>query len=105
MCIRRAVFAAFTAVAQGYFVFPLHPGSKIPAITRWEQNATRDPHVLADWWRTTPRNIGIATGQHFLQHRQSRVLGSLGKRGDRMGAGFRVLARRVGEQLVDVRRC
>jgi hypothetical protein len=54
--------AALASAEDGYFVFPLHPGKKIPAIRRWQQMATQDPSLIEHWWRSGCRNIGIAAG-------------------------------------------
>lgn len=58
--------AAALAASDGYYVFPLHPRSKVPAIRRWEEAATRDHALIARWWQTGLRNIGIATGPSSL---------------------------------------
>lgn len=59
---------ALTLAAEGFYVFPLEPDSKIPAIDAWQKKATRDPEKIQRWW-TDPvmdieldRNIGIFTG-------------------------------------------
>lgn len=55
--------AALEAAARGWPVFPLRPGSKVPAVKRWESQATTDPDRLARWWTTSPqRNPAIACG-------------------------------------------
>lgn len=55
--------AALEAAALGWPVFPLRPGSKVPAVTRWESRASTDPDRLARWWITSPgRNPAIACG-------------------------------------------
>jgi hypothetical protein len=47
----------------GLPVFPLHPNTKLPAITGWPEAATTDPKRINAWWKNGPeRNIGIATG-------------------------------------------
>ena len=61
--LRRAAAAAARA---GYCVSPVKPGLKAPAIENWEQEATRDPATITDWWTSVPRNIGIATGRSGL---------------------------------------
>ena len=61
--LRRGALAAAEA---GYYVFPVMPGQKVPAIEKWEQKATRDRRSLARYWRTIPYNIGIATGPSGL---------------------------------------
>lgn len=43
-------------------VFPVSPGSKIPAIKRFAVEATRDPKKISDWARHFPNaNVGIPT--------------------------------------------
>lgn len=69
--------AALELARAGYFVFPLLPGRKTPAISRFPSRASRDEKVISDWW-TDPvmggeqeYNIGISTtafgeGQRLL---------------------------------------
>jgi hypothetical protein len=63
---RRLGRAAASAAARGWFVFPVHPRSKIPAVKRWETAASRDPDQIARWWKTAPFNLGIACGPSGL---------------------------------------
>ncbi|MQY21713.1 bifunctional DNA primase/polymerase [Nocardia macrotermitis] len=59
--------AALWAAARGWFVFPLRPGRKTPAIASWPQFATTDPARINRWWTSDPhRNIGVATGPSDL---------------------------------------
>nr|WP_216892188.1 bifunctional DNA primase/polymerase [Nocardia alni] len=59
--------AALRAAARGWFIFPLRPGRKTPAVAAWPQFATTDPHRICRWWASQPRrNIGIATGPSGL---------------------------------------
>ncbi len=73
--------AALRSAAQGFYVIPLWPGTKVPALhgsrcpgrdecrhghRSWEQRATRDPHTIDRWWRSIPLNVGIATGPSGL---------------------------------------
>lgn len=73
---------ALEAAASGFFVIPLWPGSKVPAMhgeTRcphsgdcqhghrgWEMRATRDLETINRWWHAMPLNVGIATGPSGL---------------------------------------
>ena len=60
---RILLHAALLAVNAGYFVFPVRPGGKEPALDKdWEGQATRDRVVVRRWWRRTPHNVGIAAG-------------------------------------------
>lgn len=74
--------AALNAAAMGYFVIPLWPGSKVPAMHRearcpgrgdcahghrgWEARATRDLETIHRWWDVLPLNVGIAAGRSGL---------------------------------------
>jgi hypothetical protein len=58
---------AITLARRGFAVFPLHPGTKRPIHTGWEQLATTSPQRITRWWTATPRaNIGIACGPSGL---------------------------------------
>lgn len=74
--------AALDAAARGWHVFPLRPGSKVPALhglsdcprtgpctlghQGWEQRATCDPDRIRAAWSAAPYNIGLATGPSGL---------------------------------------
>lgn len=67
---------------NGWHVFPLRPGTKVPALhgrtkcprtemcmaghVGWEQRATTDPDRIRRAWSRAPFNIGIATGPSGL---------------------------------------
>jgi hypothetical protein len=57
--------AAFGYAAQGWKVFRLAPGSKVPfAGSRGHLEATKHTEQIMNWWCTTPgANIGLATGE------------------------------------------
>ena len=57
--------AALAYVAQGWHVFPLSPGTKIPPRgSKGHLAATRDVQLIQQWWGSSPDfNIGIATGE------------------------------------------
>lgn len=52
---------ALALAALGFHVFPLIPGTKIPAIKEFPERATRDPEQIRRWWSERPYNIGIST--------------------------------------------
>ncbi|MEV7362762.1 phage/plasmid primase, P4 family [Streptomyces sp. NPDC091299] len=55
--------AALFYASAGWAVFPLRPGTKVPATSNGFKAATTDVNVITDWWTQTPdANIGIATG-------------------------------------------
>lgn len=59
---RRLLAAATAASQRGWPVIPLRPGTKIPAIPRWEAQASSDPDQLCRWWDAAAYNVGIACG-------------------------------------------
>ncbi|WP_199826359.1 bifunctional DNA primase/polymerase [Streptomyces sp. SBT349] len=58
--------AARTATERGFAVFPLAPGDKPPAVSRWEERATTDPARIVRCWAHAPYNVGIACGPSRL---------------------------------------
>lgn len=59
--------SALELASQGFHIFPLVPGSKLPLIDDFPNRATRDPNQIKNWW-TDPvmgferdYNIGIST--------------------------------------------
>lgn len=59
--------AALDLAGQGMHVFPLKPGSKVPALTHdWEGRATTDPQRIERCWRAGAFNIGVACGPSRL---------------------------------------
>jgi hypothetical protein len=73
---------ALNLAEHGWHVFPLKPGSKVPALhgrrgcpntgacqaghVGWEQRATTDPDRIRSAWSAAPFNIGVATGPSGL---------------------------------------
>ncbi|MFF3228877.1 bifunctional DNA primase/polymerase [Nocardia suismassiliense] len=58
---------AIETAGRGFHVFPLHPGTKVPVIKRWEANATTDCERISRWWRRWPAdNVGLACGPSGL---------------------------------------
>ncbi|MEU4292092.1 bifunctional DNA primase/polymerase [Kribbella sp. NPDC026596] len=58
--------AAHWHADQGYAVFPLAPGRKVPAVEDWEAAATTDHLAIVQTWRKAPYNIGVGTGPSGL---------------------------------------
>lgn len=55
--------AALDNAARGFHVFPLRPGTKVPAIKQWDHAATCDRNRIRAWWRRRPTdNVAIACG-------------------------------------------
>jgi hypothetical protein len=73
---KRLQASALDAAGRGWQVFPLRPGTKIPALRDWEHQATADPERIRDlwtvrlrrdgWYVAKPRNVGIACGPSGL---------------------------------------
>ncbi|WP_206685944.1 bifunctional DNA primase/polymerase [Kribbella qitaiheensis] len=54
---------ALDAARRGWPVFPLRPGSKVPAMPEWETNATTDTDRIAGYWlRHRAHGVAIACG-------------------------------------------
>ena len=55
---------ALSLAGDGFFIFPIKPLDKTPAITEWQEAATRDTARIKRWWEINPEyNIGIYTGK------------------------------------------
>ncbi|MDT0270026.1 bifunctional DNA primase/polymerase [Streptomyces sp. DSM 44915] len=59
-------FAAHTSAERGWQIFPLVPGDKRPAVSRWEERATADRARIARCWAAGAYNIGVACGPSRL---------------------------------------
>ena len=64
----HARLEGWVALAErGWRLFPIRPGSKVPAISQWSQRATSDPDRLSRFFRAHPtHNAGIACGPSGL---------------------------------------
>ena len=57
---------ALALAERGYWIFPLAPGKKTPAMDGWQEWATRDLGKLCRYWAELPdANIGIYTGKYY----------------------------------------
>ena len=45
---------ALKYASMGLRVFPLQPGTKIPATANGVNDATTDPATITEWWTDTP---------------------------------------------------
>jgi hypothetical protein len=53
--------AEYYAIDLGWPVFPLKPGTKVPACEHGHNDATTDRERVSRWWRTNPQcGIGVA---------------------------------------------
>lgn len=96
----RLMRCALVLAGRGMKVFPLQPGSKVPAVRRdWEGCATSDIEQIERWWAHVPYNVAIATGpSHLLVVDLDAP--KPGRPDTRHGRQvFADLARRLGEDL------
>ncbi|PJE99671.1 DNA primase [Streptomyces carminius] len=108
--------AALAAAGRGWHVFPLRPGSKVPALhgakacsrtgpcagghVKWEQRATTDPGRIRAAWAQAPYNVGIATGPSGLVVIDLDTPEHKGKRDAPCGATtFAALCERAGHAV------
>jgi len=124
---KRLMTAALDAAARGWYVFPLRPGSKQPALhgadrctttgdcagghLKWEQRATTDPHRIAQCWENHPANIAIATGPSGLlvvDLDMPKTTNSKSSKGSSDAPGgaatFKALCERAGQTVPDTYR-
>lgn len=80
---------ALALAGKGFWVFPLVPLSKLPAIDAWQKRATRDEATIRAWW-TCPVtgweqdfNIGICTTR--FGDNEALVLIDIDNKGDKHG--------------------
>lgn len=65
---------ALALAIKGFWIFPVKPNSKKPAIDQWNKRATRDETQIRHWWRQWPEaNIGIFT-ERYDKHKALIVL-------------------------------
>jgi hypothetical protein len=58
-----ALKSALALARWGCPVFPLRPGTKVPATARGFKDASRNPAVIREWWQRNPDyGVGVATG-------------------------------------------
>lgn len=96
--------AALTAAERGWRVLPLKPGTKIPAVKRWEDKATTDPDIIRTCWTTGNWGVGIAAGPSGLVVIDLDVLKPWESCPTRPNGGldtFTELLAEVGEQMPD----
>lgn len=55
---------ALRLAEKGFWVFPLIPGGKTPAVSGWQQWATRDSAKIRNHWTLHPQhNVGVYCGK------------------------------------------
>jgi replicative DNA helicase len=59
----NSLAAALEYAQRGWRVVPIIPGKKHPPLDAWQDAATTDTVLIAEWWAKWPRHgVGIATG-------------------------------------------
>ena len=59
-----ALDAALYYASRGWYVVPVLPNEKRPALNDWVNQATIDPTTIRRWWATNPLyGVGIVTGE------------------------------------------
>jgi len=113
--------SALDAARRAWRIFPLRPGTKVPAVRHWEHEATTnteqikelwtaDVRRLNGWYVPEPPNVGIACGPSGLvvldldlaKPRQDRTRWPVQWRDNDISSGadvITVLAQRAGESL------
>jgi hypothetical protein len=77
---KRLQACALDAPARGWHVFPLRPGTKVPAVRHWGHEATTDAEQIKElwsadlrrrdgWYVPEPRNVGSSAGRRVLSAR------------------------------------
>jgi hypothetical protein len=56
---RELKSAALAAAGRGWRVFPLRPGSTVPAVRDWQSRATDDAERIERCWDAGPFNVGL----------------------------------------------
>ncbi|MFE7117222.1 bifunctional DNA primase/polymerase [Streptomyces sp. NPDC057654] len=112
--------AALAAADRGWYVHPLVPGGKRPALhgadhcpltgvcagghRKWEQRATTDPQRIEQAWVHAPYNVGLAPGPSGLVVIDLDMPKDTDPEGTLPGAvAFAALCERAGEAVPDAR--
>ena len=61
----KKIESALRLASEGFYVFPVVPDGKMPAVKNCPNKATREQATIDMWWRNNPDfNIGIFTGRY-----------------------------------------
>jgi putative DNA primase/helicase len=61
---RPLAYARLYVEEWKWFVFPIKPLAKYPALVRWAADSSNDPNQIAKWWSRWPEaNIGLDCGR------------------------------------------
>ena len=55
--VQTVLDLALTLAAEGFAVFPVVPGTKRPAIPKWQERASADPAAVAALWAECPQGV------------------------------------------------
>jgi hypothetical protein len=77
--------AALLLAKKGFYVHPLKPNSKEPALNNWQKLATRDPKQITTWFTNghAKGNVGIFTGK--FQESEALVVVDVDQKEGKMG--------------------
>jgi hypothetical protein len=80
---------ALALAAEGFHVFPLIPGSKLPHIDDYPNRATRDPEQIRRWWTCpvmgTLQDFNIAISTTRYQDDSALLVVDVDNKGDKHG--------------------
>lgn len=71
-------------VEMGFHLFPCLPNDKRPAVTGWQDKATRDMSLIEDWFLHHDYNIGITTSR--FADDKALVVVDVDDKGDKRGS-------------------
>ena len=54
---------ALELAKEGFYVFPVRAGDKLPAFKDWQRLATREDFKIKSWWARKNYNIGVSTSK------------------------------------------
>ena len=62
--MNKMLDTALAYAERGWYVLPIKPNEKIPLTKHGVKDATTDPEIIAEWWKTWPSaNIAIDVGR------------------------------------------
>ena len=58
------IYAVMYAEEWKWFLFPIKPMAKFPALVKWGTESSNDPDQIGEWWKRWPEaNIGLDCGR------------------------------------------
>ena len=96
---------ALELATQGFYVFPLQAGGKLPIIEDFPNRATRDPKQIREWWYDPvfdieqPYNIGISTTKY--NGNQALLVVDVDNKGLKKGSEQLLLLELDGKEFIE----